>query len=115
MQKKLSFEKGTLVIGYCDNSQDISVYESGEYTEPIRLTFIPNLIMTEDICIEYTNEIMPKIIAETKIIISENDDFYKNFEFDFNSEFLGFQLERNALNNRLIVGESWMRLKYHLK
>ena len=49
MQKKIIFEKGALIIGYCDNSQDTSVYRSGEYTEPIRFTFFPNpnIQMTE--------------------------------------------------------------------
>ncbi|KUJ62030.1 hypothetical protein AR687_10790 [Flavobacteriaceae bacterium CRH] len=116
MQKEIIFEKGKLVIGYCDSSQDISVYENGEYSEPIRFTFIPNIEMTEDVSLKYTNEIMPIIIEEAKKIIVENYDFYENFEFDFKSEFLGFQLERQLSNrNFLIVIESWMRLKWHLK
>ena len=116
MQKELKFEKGNLIIGYCDNSQDISVYESREYTEPIRCTFIPNVEMTEKECLKYTNENMPKIIEEVKIVISENNEFYKNFEIDFNSEFLGYNLYRHPLNrDLLIVSESWMRLKCELK
>ncbi len=116
MQKEIKFENGILIIGYCDNSQDISVYESGEYTEPIRFTFIPNIEMTERKCLEYTNENMVKIIEEAKIVITENNEFYKNFEIDFNSEFLGYNLYRNHLNrDLLIVSESWMRLKCKLK
>lgn len=116
MQKQIQFEKGSLIIGYFDNTQDISVYESGDYTEPIKLSFIPNVEMTQNMCLEYTNENMNEIIAETKVIISENNEFYKNFKIDFNSEFLGYNLLRNNLNrDLLIVSKSWMRLNYELK
>lgn len=115
MQKKIKFDKGDLIIGFCDNSQDISVYESGKYTEPIKFTFIPNIQMTEKVCLEYTNQKMPIIIQEAKKIINENNEFYKNFEFDFNSEFLGYSLYRHHLNrDLLIVSESWMHLKCEL-
>jgi len=116
MQKNIEFEKGNLIIGYCDNSQDISVYKSGKYTEPITLKFIPKNEMSENQCLEYTNRIIDQVIAETKIIISENKEFYKNFEVEFNSEFLGYYLYRHHLNrDLLIVSESWMRVKCKLK
>jgi hypothetical protein len=116
MQKQIQFEKGILIIGYYENTQDISIYESEEYTEPITLTFFPNIGMTQNACLEYTNENMTEIISETKMIISENNEFYKNFTIDLNSEFLGYTLHRNVLDrNLLIVSESWMRLKSELK
>lgn len=116
MQKQIQFEKGILIIGYYENTDDISIYESEEYTEPITLTFFPNIEMTQNACLEYTNENMTEIISETKIIISENNEFYKNFTIDLNSEFLGYTLHRNVLDrNLLIVSESWMRLKSELK
>jgi hypothetical protein len=117
MQKKIIFEKGILIIGYCDNSQDISVYRSGEYTEPIRFTFIPNpnIQMTENSCIEYTNGIMPRIIEEAQSIISTNNEFYQNFDIDLKSDFSGFNLDRHSLNrDLLIVRNSWMHLKCKL-
>lgn len=115
MEKQIKFENGNLKIGYCDNSQDISIYESGEYTEPIRITFIPSIEMTEADCLKYTNENMSRIIEETKIVIAENNDFYKNFKIDFNSEFTGYNLDRNHLNrDLLIVCKSWMYLKCEL-
>ena len=116
MQKKIEFEKGNLIIGYCDNSQDISVYESGKYTEPITLKFIPKYEMSENQCLEYTNKIIEQVIEQTKIIISENEEFYKNFEVDLNSEFLGYYFYRHQTNrDLLIVSESWMRVKCKLK
>jgi len=116
MEKRVKFENGYLIIGYCDNSQDISVYETGKYTEPIKFIFVPNNEMTERECLEYTNKIMPQIIEEAKKVITENNEFYINFKIDFDSEFLGYSLYRHHLNrDLLIVSESWMRLKCELK
>jgi len=117
MQKKIIFEKGTLIIGYCDNSQDISVYRSGEFTEPIRFTFIPNpdIQMTEKFCTEYTNGIMPRIIEEAQNVISINNEFYQNFNIDLKSNFSGFNLYKHSLNSDLlIVSKSWMTISCKL-
>ncbi len=113
MQKTINFEKGTLIIGYCDNSQDVSIFLNGEFTEPITFTFIPlaEIQMTEKSCVDYTKEIMPLIINEAKILISKNKEFYRNFEIDFLSRFAGFNLDRHVLDrDLLIVRKSWMRL-----
>ena len=116
MQKEIKFNEGKLLIGYCENSQDISVYESGEYTEPIRVTFIPKSKMTEQKCLEYTNENLKSIIEEIKIIITENNLFYNNFEITFNNEFTGFSLCRHNLNrDLLIVSNTTMNVDCKLK
>ena len=116
MQKNIAFEKGILIIGYWDNSQDISVYEAGGYTEPIRLRFVPTIEMTEQKCLEYANENRSEIIHEAKTVIAENDEFYKNFEIDFDSEFLGWTLHRHHLNrDLLIVDTCWMPVECKLK
>lgn len=116
MEKEIKFNEGHFVIGYCENSQDISVYENGEFTEPIRVTFTPNVEMTEQRCLEYTNENMKNIIEEIKIIISENSEFYENFEITFNSEFSGYSLYRHHLNrDLLIVSNSTMHINCKLK
>jgi len=116
MQKEIKYNKGKLLIGYCDNSQDISVYENGEYTEPIRVTFIPNIEMTEEKCCEYTKDNLKSIIEEIKIIITENNSFYDNFEITFNDEFTGYSLYRHNLNrNILIVSNSTMNVDCKLK
>ena len=39
MQKKIEFEEGNFIIGYCDNLQDISVYVSEQFTELIKIYF----------------------------------------------------------------------------
>lgn len=40
MQRIINYEKGTLRIGYCDNLRDVSVYENGEFNEPIRFNIL---------------------------------------------------------------------------
>jgi hypothetical protein len=116
MQKEIKFEKGKLLIGYCDNPQDISVYESGELIDPIELRFFTNVEMKENECLDYANKNMSKIIEEAKIIVSENNEFYKHFEIDFNSEFTSRSLYRHHLNRNLeIVSEISMRPKCKLK
>lgn len=116
MQKEIKYKEGKLLIGFCDNSQDISVYENGTYSEPIRVTFIPNVEMTEQKCSTYTSENMKSIIAEVKTIISENKIFYDNFEITFNNEFTGYSLYRHHLNrDLLIVSDSSMHINCKLK
>ena len=115
MQKEVKFEKGNLVIGYCDNSHDISIFESSE-SEPLTLTFKPTVIMNSSKCSEYTNEIIHEIIKEAKIVVSENNEFYKNFEIEFNSEFSGSFSHRHTINRDLLkVSESWMFVNWKLK
>ena len=116
MQKEIKYNEGLLLIGYCENSQDISVYENGFYTEPLRVTFIPNIEMTEHNCSVYTSEDMKSIIKELKITISENNIFYDNFEIQFNNKFTGYSLYRHHLNrDLLIVSNSTMNVNCKLK
>jgi hypothetical protein len=116
MQKDIKYNEGKLLINYCENSQDISVYENGTYSETIRVTFIPNIEMTEQRCSSYTNENMKSIIEEIKTIISENIVFYDNFEISFNNEFTGYSLYGHHLNrDLLIVSTSTMNVNCKLK
>jgi hypothetical protein len=116
MQKEIKYKEGKFLIGFCDNSQDISVYKNGTYSEPIRVTFIPNVEMTEQKCSTYTSENMKRITAEVKTIISENKLFYDNFEITFNNEFTGYSLYRHHLNrDLLIVSDSSMHINWKLK
>ena len=116
MHKEIKYDEGTLLIGYCENSQDISVYENGTYTEPVRVTFIPNIEMTKQKCLTYTNENMKSIIEDIKTTISENNVFYDNFEISFNNEFTGYSLRRHHLNrDLLIVSNSTMNVNCKLK
>ena len=103
MQKEIKYSKGTLIIGYCENSQDISVFETDMYLEPIRVTFVPNTEMNEEECSKYTSENLDNIIQETKSIIYENFEFYNNFEITFNNEFTGYSLYRHHLNRDLLI------------
>ena len=50
MQKEIKFNRGTVIIGYCENSQNVSVFETDIYSEPIRVTFVPNIEMNEEEC-----------------------------------------------------------------
>lgn len=113
MQKKIEFEQGNLIINYCNNSQNISFFETREDSEPIEIIFIPKNHITEKFCFEYTTEIMPEIINETKLILKKNSEFYNNFDIDFFSDFFGFISFKDG--DAEIVCESWMRLNFKLK
>jgi hypothetical protein len=116
MQKKIEFEEGYFIIGYCDNLQDISVYVSEQFTEPLRISFVPKIEMDEKHCLEYTNEHFNEIVLEAKKIIQENDEFYKNFEISFYSEFTGYSLYRYKLNRDiLMVSSSTLNVDCKLK
>ena len=116
MQKEIKYKEGKLLIGFCENSQDISVYENGTYLEPIRVTFIPNIEMSEQRCSTYSNENIISITEEVRNVISENRIFYDNFEITFNNEFTGYSLYRHHLNRDLpIVSDSSMYINCKLK
>lgn len=106
MQKKIEFEEGNFIIGYCDNLQDISVYVSEQFTEPIKISFVPKIEMNEKYCLEYTNKHIAEIVLEAKKIIQENIEFYKNFEISFYSEFTGYSLYRHKLNRDILMVSS---------
>ena len=116
MQKVIKYNEGTLVIGYCENAQDISFYKNGTYLDPIRVTFIPNIVMSEQTCSKHLNENMKNIIADIKNIITENNIFYDNFEVSFDSDFTGYSIYRNHLNrDLLLVYKSTMNVNCKLK
>jgi hypothetical protein len=113
MRTEIKFNKGNVLIDYCDNTQDISICENEIYSNPMRITFMPNTTMTECICLEYTNSIMDKVIEEGNKIINKNVEVFKNFEINFNSHFSAYCLHRS--NENLIVSQSGMHVNCKFK
>jgi len=110
MQKVLEKQKGKFLIGYCDNSEDITLFKSGYLSETLRITFYPNTIMSEEECSIYTSEMKTEVIEEAKKIAADNFEFYKNFDLSFYREFSGYCLGYN-LNRQLIVINSSLNIK----
>jgi hypothetical protein len=110
MQEIINFSKGTLQIEYWKDFENFSLFLFGGYANLLKFTFFPNIEMTQQQSIDYTNEIMNEIIREAKTIVSENMEFYKNFEIDYTSEFSAFVLYKNK-NNKDIVRSSEMYIK----
>ena len=115
MQKVLEYDEGKFIIGYCDNSQDISIFENGDYTDTIRIEFFPKGIMNEKTCSDYTDKFIEEVINEAKILIQENNEFYENFEINFYSEFTGYIFVRNTITRELIVQSSSLNVISKLK
>jgi hypothetical protein len=115
MQKIINFKEGKLLIGFCENSEDFSVYENVTF-QPISVYFIPNISMNEQLCSTYTSKKMKFIIQEVKSIISKNKIFYDNFEITFSNKFSGYTFFNYFLNcDLLFVSDSSMNIYCKLK
>jgi hypothetical protein len=116
MQKQIKFDKGTLAINYCNNLQDIIIDENGTFKFPLKVSFIPNVQMTEKCFLEYSNKIMNNIIVEINSVILENKLFYDNFETTISKMFTSHILYRNPeQNNKLLVLKSYININCVLK
>lgn len=109
MQKETRKDKGTFVIGYWQTSDDINVYITDNYSDPIKVFFYPNTKMTENECKSYVKNSILELEPEILNIISENVQFYENFDISFDSNFTGFSFRRDEINSeKLIVSDTIM-------
>jgi hypothetical protein len=97
MQKEIIFEKGTIKIIYSGKLDDFNYYKNERPLNPIIIQFIPCFKMTENQCLNYTDEIMFDIVNEVKLLIKQNSELYDNFIIDYNSKFTGFNLDKNEV------------------
>lgn len=103
MQKEIRKDKGTFVIGYWQTSDDINLYITDNYSDPIKVFFYPNIKMTENECISYVKNSILELEPEILNIISENEQFYKNFDISFNSNIAGFSFRRDEINSEKLI------------
>lgn len=98
MYKILEKNLGIFVISNWTDSDGIEFYEENNYSNPIKIYFhtIPNLKMTENQFIEYSNDFNDELKMEVDNLINENDKFYKNFDISFNGKFTSFSYDRNS-------------------
>lgn len=116
MQKEIKKAKGQFVIGYLQNSDDIKLYDNANYSDLIKVLFIPNLKIKEQECKKYLNDFIPELENEIKIIINENQSFYKNFNISFDREFTGVSLFRDDINpDTLNVSDTTMYVNSEIK
>lgn len=106
MQKEIRKNKGTFVIGYWQTSDDINIYIADNCSEPIKVFFYPNAKMTEDECENYMENYILELKNEIVNIITENQQFYKNFDISYNISITRFSLISDEINlNKLIVSD----------
>ena len=86
--------------------------------KPITIFFLPlrNLKIKEQECKDYVNNFVRELENEIEIIICENQDFYKKFNFSFCGEFTSFGLFRDNIDTeKLIVYEATMHMNFKIK
>ena len=116
MYKLIKREKGDFVIAYWKDSDNIEVYVENDYYDPIKIYFNPYIEMSQEECFKYTKYFYAELESEVKVIINQNQEFYKNFDILFGKEFTGFSLGRNKINReKLIVSSATMYLGCKLK
>ncbi|AWI26831.1 hypothetical protein [Flavobacterium pallidum] len=115
MQKIINSDKGNFVIGYCDNLEELEMYQSNYLTEAFRIEFKPNCIMTEEMVKDYTSNFVNFLKTEVLELAKIHSDFYDHFEISFANEFTGFSLGRKENYSELIVSISSMNVFTKIK
>ncbi len=115
MQRILKKKEGNFIFGYFENSENINDFVRENINNAISIEFIPSIIMTQNVCLEYTNEYLSELIVEAKSIMKENESFYQNFEIRFNN-FTHFSLISHDVDSqKKAVGECSMFIECILK
>ena len=115
MQRILKKKEGNFIFGYFENSENSNDFVRENINNAISIEFIPSIIMTQNVCLEYTNEYLSELIVEAKSIMKENESFYQNFEIRFNN-FTHFSLISHDVDSqKKAVGECSMFIECILK
>jgi hypothetical protein len=115
MQRILKKKEGNFIFGYFENSENINDFVRENITNAISIEFIPSIIMTQNVCLEYTNAYLSELIIEAKSIMKENESFYQNFEIHFKN-FTHFSLISHDVDSqKKAVSECSMFIECVLK
>ena len=104
MQKKLEYNEGNFIIGYCE-SHDIVNFKNKEILKPVTIEFITDQINDEKNCILFANSLKGDLVNEAEKLFIKNSSFYQYLEISFNS-FRVDQIRPNSIygkNPREIV------------
>lgn len=113
--KVLQYQKGKIYIEYLSNVDDLNIYLDGILVyDPLRVTFVPDVIMTEQEGLNFLKDIREEIIENLEKLISKFNQIYQYFEIDYLDFYLTFQLEQREKKYK-VAGEYVMILDFMLK
>lgn len=114
MEKVLVKKEGSFVIGYHENSNDISQFVDVNYGDVINIRFFPKIVMSENECKNYIKKYNIELLDESNKIMQSNSEFYNKFEINF-GDFTNFNLIKHSLyKNKIAVDDCSMKIKYKL-
>ena len=99
MTKNINVTDGVFTILYFDKLKDISEYIYNKNQTAINIEFVSRTLNEKE-CIDYANSFKQNLIKEIEMIISENGEFYKYFDFYYDFSFTIGNLDYSDISSR---------------
>jgi len=111
----LKYKEGKVYIEYMNNIDNLNGYIDRKFIDnPLKVTFIPDVVMTENQCLHFLNNIREEILQNTKELVVKFNEFYQHFEIDYGTFYIRDQLEHQTTKQKAI-GTCIMMLNCTLK
>jgi hypothetical protein len=105
----LKYKEGKIHIEYMNNLDSLNEYLDMTYYDPLRVTFIPDIVMTENQCLEFLNVIREDIIQNVENLTIKYNEFYQHFDIDYLNFYMSDQLE-HEITKQKVTGKCVMIL-----
>lgn len=106
----IEYNEGKIYIEYINNVDNLDGYLDGTFVyDPLRVTFIPDVAMNENQCLNFLNIIRNEIIENVEKLIIKFNEFYQHFEIDYLNFYMSDQLEHETSKQK-VVGKCIMIL-----
>lgn len=109
------YKEGKVYIEYMNNIDNLNRYIDRKFIDnPLKVIFIPDVVMTENQCLAFLNNIREEILQNTKELVLKFNEFYQYFEIDYGTFYKRDQLEHKTTKHKAI-GNCIMKLNCTLK
>lgn len=107
----LKYKEGKVYIEYLNNVDNLNGYLDGTFVyDPLRITFEPDVVMTENQCLNFLNIIREEIIQNVEKLVIKFNEFYQYFEIDYLNFYMSDQLEHETTKHK-VTGKCVMILR----
>ncbi len=95
------YKEGKIYIEYMNNVDNLSGYLDGTFVyDPLKVTFIPDVVMTENQCLNFLNIIREEIIQNAEKLVLNFNEFYQHFEIDYLNFYMSDLLEHETTKQK---------------
>lgn len=97
----LKYKEGKIYIEYMNNVDHLNGYLDGTFVnDPLKVTFIPDVVMTENQCLDFLNIIREEIIQNVEKLLLKFNEFYQHFEIDYLNFYSSDLLEHETTKHK---------------